>query len=1521
MSSPTARTTQRVVAGLLSPLLLAGAMTLLLPGTARADSAPLDATNTATPRTVTADALPTVQIDGVAWSQVVVGDTVYVAGKFGFARPAGAAVGTQQTVRNNMLAYDVRTGALITSFAPDLNGTALVVTASPDGSRVYVGGDFTRANGQVRNRVAAYSTSTGALLPDFKPSVSGQVRAIAATDTTVYLGGGINAVGSTSRSRLAAVSASNGALLPWAPVPGVGDTKGNRLPVFDAKGNPTGTLDTAANARTSSDVLSLVVTGGGRQVVAAGRFATLNGVEATGVGALDATTGATRPFAINQLLTNQGINSAVYSLSTDGTNVYGTGYDYYGPGNLEGAFAADALTGAVRWVADSRGDTYNSFAAGGAVYLAAHTHAAANFGGFPQQDPQVFRYASALSAAAAGTNHRYADLRGNTALVGTPAPAAQIWDPSFAAGAVTGQEQAGWSVTGNGRYVVYGGEFPRVNGVEQHGLVRFAVPGTAPAKMGPTGKGLTPTVTSLTPGTARVSWTESTDQDNENLTYRVYRDGGTTPVYEVTSPSQWWSTDLLAFQDSGLSAGTHTYRVGVVDPSGNKNTGPTVSVTVAAGSTPARSYTSLVRADGASGAWSLGESSGTVARDRAGANDLTLNAGVSLRQGGALAQDTDTAASFSGTTTGFAATTTKAYGPQTFSVEAWVNTTTKAGGKIIGWGTSATGTSGNYDRHVYMDTSGRLLFGTYTGATDSVTSPRAYNDGRWHHVVATLGAAGQQLYVDGALVASRADATTAEPNYGYWRIGGDSSWSGSPWFAGKIDEVAVYPTALTAAQVAGHHRAGTTGTVPNLPPTASTTSSVTDLTAAFDGSASRDADGSLTSWAWTFGDGTTGTGRTTSHAYKAAGTYAVTLTVTDDKGATAVQRTSVTVTAPPANVAPTAVVTAAAAGRTGTFDASGSTDTDGEVARFEWDFGDGTTGTGARATHEYAADGTYAVTLTVTDDDGATGTARTSLVVNSTVLASDAFGRTVTGGLGTADRGGAWTAAAGATRQSVKPVAAALALTAGTNTGSYLGAVSQTSVDLRTTLTLSARPTGTGASVYLTGRRVGANQEQRARLRFLADGSVRVAVTELAGTTTESLVGAEATVPGLTYTAGTPLQVAVQVTGTGPTTLSATVWPAGTAQPATPTVTRTSTTASLQAAGSIGVSGYLAGSATAPVTVTVGTLTAAPAGATPAPAPAPAPAPVNAKPTAVATSSTADLTATLDGSGSTDTDGTVTAWSWAFGDGASADGATVTHTYAAAGTYPVTLTVTDDDGATASVVRQVPVTAPAAPAPEPEPTPPGAPAAVASDAFGRTVTGGLGTADLGGAWTATAGAARQSVTPGQAVFGLTPGTNTGSVLTAVSRTDADVRTRFSSTTTPGGTGTSVYVVGRRVAANQEYRARVRLLADGSIGVGVTRLAGTGTETLLGADVVLPGRYTSGQELAVRFTVRGTGTTDLAVTVWPAGSPEPTTPTVARTDTTASLQAAGSVGLLGYLSGSATGPATLRFGDLTVRPVA
>jgi PKD repeat protein len=85
---------------------------------------------------------------------------------------------------------------------------------------------------------------------------------------------------------------------------------------------------------------------------------------------------------------------------------------------------------------------------------------------------------------------------------------------------------------------------------------------------------------------------------------------------------------------------------------------------------------------------------------------------------------------------------------------------------------------------------------------------------------------------------------------------------------------------------------------PNQPPTASFTFACTGLTCNFNGSASNDPDGSIVSYAWNFGDGTTGTGVSPSKTYSSSGTRTVTLTVTDNGNATGSTSQSVTVTAP-----------------------------------------------------------------------------------------------------------------------------------------------------------------------------------------------------------------------------------------------------------------------------------------------------------------------------------------------------------------------------------------------------------------------------------------------------------------------------------------------------------------------------------------------------------------------------------------------------------------------------------------------
>ncbi len=150
----------------------------------------------------------------------------------------------------------------------------------------------------------------------------------------------------------------------------------------------------------------------------------------------------------------------------------------------------------------------------------------------------------------------------------------------------------------------------------------------------------------------------------------------------------------------------------------------------------------------------------------------------------------------------------------------------------------------------------------------------------------------------------------------------------------------------------------------------------------FSSAGSSDPDGSIVGYSWDFGDGGTSTAANPNYTYSAAGAYTVTLTVTDDQGATGSASTSADITGGGGgNQAPTANANGPYSGTVGngvSFSSAGSSDPDGSIVGYSWDFGDGGTSTAANPNYTYGASGNYTVTLTVTDDQGATGSATTS---------------------------------------------------------------------------------------------------------------------------------------------------------------------------------------------------------------------------------------------------------------------------------------------------------------------------------------------------------------------------------------------------------------------------------------------------------------------------------------------------------------------------------------------------------------
>ena len=210
----------------------------------------------------------------------------------------------------------------------------------------------------------------------------------------------------------------------------------------------------------------------------------------------------------------------------------------------------------------------------------------------------------------------------------------------------------------------------------------------------------------------------------------------------------------------------------------------------------------------------------------------------------------------------------------------------------------------------------------------------------------------------------------------HWDFGdGTSVTKSTPTANHSYTASGVYQIVLTVTDNGGATNTLTqyvTGTILNLPPTAAITSSCHELSCAFDGSGSFDLDGTLETYQWNFGDGTSSNLVSPSHDYLLPGDYTVTLTVTDDRGATASESTTVTVTPP--NIAPIPAATKTCGSMVCDFDGTTSTDSDGTIVSYAWDYGDGFTETGAVVSHTYEFVGVYSVTLVVTDDDGATGT-------------------------------------------------------------------------------------------------------------------------------------------------------------------------------------------------------------------------------------------------------------------------------------------------------------------------------------------------------------------------------------------------------------------------------------------------------------------------------------------------------------------------------------------------------------------
>ncbi len=331
---------------------------------------------------------------------------IFIGGDFTRVRGPGATGGG--TARNHLAAFSLTTGKLM-PWNPRTNGTVTALRLNSNATTVYIGGGFTTINGHSRAHLGAVSAS-GSTLRQWHANTNGTVYAIAVSSTRVYVGGSFDHIKGIGRHRLAALGTSSSApVAPWHP-----------------------------NA--NSTVRALIVSPGGGRVFAGGDFTAMNGKSHPHLAAINVTTGGTSPYRARP-------QWPVAALRTTGKQLV------VGGGGNGGHIAVYAsVNGARKWLAVTDGDVQGVAVLGGSVIVGGHFN---NYcvGGTGTGNPLVCNTPTArrkLLALSLATGKLLA------------------WDPD-----VVGSTIGVSAVAAGGGGAQAGGAFTKVHGKNQQGFARF----------------------------------------------------------------------------------------------------------------------------------------------------------------------------------------------------------------------------------------------------------------------------------------------------------------------------------------------------------------------------------------------------------------------------------------------------------------------------------------------------------------------------------------------------------------------------------------------------------------------------------------------------------------------------------------------------------------------------------------------------------------------------------------------------------------------------------------------------------------------------------------------------------------------------------------------------------------------------------------------------------------------------------------------------------------------------------------
>ena len=1079
---------------------------------------------------------PDTRNDSPVLALAQVGNTMFVGGKFQNVQNGS---GGPKTSQSWLAAFDVNTGVWINTWRPTLDGAVWDLVAAPDGTLI-VGGNFTNVNGAVGTAgLAKLDPVTGQVVSSFNAYVAvprflgsrAHVRALDVHGNWLYIAGSFSQI-------------IGGPLNTTRNTGGVA-----RVSLTD--GQP----DTSWRAFFDNTIMDIDATTDGARVYVAGFFKNVGTTSAYGtprnaLAILDTTTGASVPGMAQYVPTASNVTRQWQQTVMEYQNEIFLGGSEH---NIQKyTYGNNSL---VRGHVTQHGGDFQAIAAAyGIVFASCHCYQT-SFGDTYAWPPN--------------SNYgRVDNVQWIGAYDATSFEKLNEWDPSW--GMNTGTGEGPWEMTFDSSGCLWaGGDIIRggYTGSVANWLAGFArfCPRDVTAPTTPTNFR-----TSVSSGITSLKWNASTDNNAGTITYEIMRDDRVIATQTSTT-----------FALADLSYGR--YFVRARDVGGNRSASTAVLVI---GTPP--TYTQVIAATPQVLAhWRLGEpSTALAAADAIGANPGTYSGGVAVGAAGIINADADTSASFDGIDGAVTIADSAGISPTAgASVETWVDLSDISGGRR-----NLVSKAGAFDLRLNSaGEGGAFAFSVTTvGGTFTATGSVPAQLGR-HHVVGTFDGVTARLYSEGNVIATVAAPGAMIDTATPLTIGSGPDGA----LLGGQDEVALYSRALGIKEVNTHYSTGGRNIIPNVAPDAQIQATCGALTCGLDGAASSD-DSTIVDYAWQINDGTTGSGITFVHSFDTAGEYIV--------------------------------------------------------------------------------------TLTVTDDDGATDTATQTVTVNPNPpepYETDTFTRTATSSWGTADLGNAWTTSGTTTNFAVNSgVGKILAPAAFASSATRLSTLLESDYDIQTRFQYDSAQSG-GSWLNLVGRYVASGLEYRGRVRFGAS-TISVAPYRVASGSTTAITS-EVVVPGLVAAPNTFYRARMNISGLNPTTIKIKVWADGTPEPATWNVNATDATVALQTLGSPGLQLFANGSASYPLTLSVDDFNVGPANAPPVP------------------SFTSDcsgvLSCSVDGSASTD-DGTIAAYTWSFGDGTTASGSTASHVYAAPGTYTITLMVTDNGGLQSSTSQSVVVQSP-----------------------------------------------------------------------------------------------------------------------------------------------------------------------------------------------------------------------------------